>query len=67
MIAKGILALLDPRKNIIKTAMLDRMDRKILEILQKDCTVPVAEIGTPRGPLHDAVLASHSEVRARRA
>lgn len=25
--------------------MLDRMDRKILEILQKDCTMPVAEIG----------------------
>lgn len=25
--------------------MLDSMDRKILEILQKDCTVPVAEIG----------------------
>jgi Lrp/AsnC family transcriptional regulator len=27
------------------TAMLDRMDRKILDILQKDCTLPVAEIG----------------------
>ena len=25
--------------------MLDRMDRKILEILQEDCTLPVAEIG----------------------
>lgn len=25
--------------------MLDKMDRKILEILQKDCTVAVAEIG----------------------
>ena len=25
--------------------MLDRMDRKILDILQKDCTLPVAEIG----------------------
>ncbi len=25
--------------------MLDKMDRKILEILQKDCTIPVAEIG----------------------
>jgi len=25
--------------------MLDRVDRKILAILQKDCTVPVAEIG----------------------
>ncbi len=49
MIAKGILALLDPRKNIIKTAMLDRLDRKILEILQKDCTLPVAEIGKQIG------------------
>jgi Lrp/AsnC family transcriptional regulator len=27
------------------TAMLDRMDRKILDILQQDCTLPVAEIG----------------------
>ena len=26
-------------------AMLDRMDRKILDILQKDCTLPVAEVG----------------------
>jgi Lrp/AsnC family transcriptional regulator len=25
--------------------MLDRMDRKILDIVQKDCTLPVAEIG----------------------
>ena len=25
--------------------MLDRMDRKILDILQSDCTLPVAEIG----------------------
>ncbi|MBB4304090.1 Lrp/AsnC family transcriptional regulator [Rhodobium orientis] len=25
--------------------MIDRVDRKILSILQKDCTVPVAEIG----------------------
>ena len=25
--------------------MLDKMDRKILEILQKDCTMPVAEVG----------------------
>lgn len=25
--------------------MLDKMDRKILDILQQDCTVPVAEIG----------------------
>jgi Lrp/AsnC family transcriptional regulator, cysteine-sensing transcriptional activator len=49
VIAKGILALLDPRKNIIKTAMLDRLDRKILEILQKDCTLPVAEIGKQIG------------------
>jgi Lrp/AsnC family transcriptional regulator len=49
VIAKGILALLDPRKNIIKTAMLDRMDRKILDILQKDCTLPVAEIGKQIG------------------
>jgi Lrp/AsnC family transcriptional regulator len=49
VIAKGILALLDPRKNFIKTAMLDRMDRKILEILQKDCTLQVAEIGKQIG------------------
>ena len=27
------------------SAMLDRMDRKILDILQQDCTLPVAEIG----------------------
>lgn len=26
-------------------AMIDRIDRKILQILQEDCTVPVAEIG----------------------
>ena len=25
--------------------MLDKMDRRILDILQKDCTMPVAEIG----------------------
>jgi Lrp/AsnC family transcriptional regulator len=30
---------------IAGTAMLDRMDRKILDILQQDCTLPVAEIG----------------------
>lgn len=29
--------------------MLDRMDRKILEILQQDCTIPVAEIGKQVG------------------
>ena len=29
--------------------MLDRMDRKILDILQKDCTMPVAEIGKQIG------------------
>jgi Lrp/AsnC family transcriptional regulator len=29
--------------------MLDRLDRRILEILQKDCTVPVAEIGRQIG------------------
>jgi Lrp/AsnC family transcriptional regulator len=29
--------------------MLDRMDRKILAILQKDCTLPVAEIGKQIG------------------
>jgi len=29
--------------------MLDRMDRKILDILQKDCTLPVAEIGKQIG------------------
>ena len=26
--------------------MVDRLDRKILQILQEDATVPVAEIGT---------------------
>jgi Lrp/AsnC family transcriptional regulator len=30
---------------VAETAMLDRMDRKILDILQQDCTLPVAEIG----------------------
>ena len=29
--------------------MIDRMDRKILDILQLDCTVPVAEIGKQIG------------------
>jgi Lrp/AsnC family transcriptional regulator len=29
--------------------MLDRMDRKILDIQQKDCTMPVAEIGKQIG------------------
>lgn len=29
--------------------MLDKMDRKILQILQKDCTMPVAEIGKQVG------------------
>jgi Lrp/AsnC family transcriptional regulator len=29
--------------------MLDRMDRKILDILQQDCTIPVAEIGKQVG------------------
>lgn len=29
--------------------MLDRLDIKILEILQKDCTIPVAEIGKKVG------------------
>jgi Lrp/AsnC family transcriptional regulator len=41
--------LLESRKNIIRTAMLDRMDRKILDILQRDCTLPVAEIGKQIG------------------
>jgi Lrp/AsnC family transcriptional regulator len=40
---------LESRKNIVRTAMLDRMDRKILDILQKDCTMPVAEIGKQIG------------------
>ena len=34
---------------LLDTAMLDRMDRKILDILQKDCTLPVAEIGKQIG------------------
>jgi Lrp/AsnC family transcriptional regulator, cysteine-sensing transcriptional activator len=29
--------------------MLDRMDRKILDILQRDCTLPVAEVGKQIG------------------
>jgi Lrp/AsnC family transcriptional regulator len=29
--------------------MLDRMNRKILDVLQKDCTLPVAEIGKQIG------------------
>ena len=33
------------RTRIADHAMLDRMDRKILDILQKDCTLPVAEVG----------------------
>lgn len=41
--------MLQTRKNIIGQAMLDRMDRKILDILQKDCTMPVAEIGKQIG------------------
>src|SRR4030065_313226 len=41
--------MLQSRKNIIRTAMLDRMDRRILDILQKDCTMPVAEIGKQIG------------------
>lgn len=32
-----------------KVAVLDKMDRKILAILQKDCTMPVAEIGRQVG------------------
>jgi Lrp/AsnC family transcriptional regulator len=31
------------------SAMLDRMDRKIIDIVQKDCTLPVAEIGKQIG------------------
>src|SRR6476620_3076907 len=46
---KGIPIVLESRKNIIRSAMLDRMDRKILDILQKDCTLPVAEIGKQIG------------------
>lgn len=30
---------------MIGHTMLDKMDRKILDILQRDCTMPVAEIG----------------------
>jgi Lrp/AsnC family transcriptional regulator len=46
---KRFRVLLESRKNIIRTAMLDRMDRKILDILQRDCTLPVAEIGKQIG------------------
>lgn len=41
--------MLESRKNIIRTPMLDRMNRKILDVLQKDCTLPVAEIGKQIG------------------
>jgi Lrp/AsnC family transcriptional regulator len=41
--------LLETRKNIVGLTMLDRMDRKILDILQRDCTLPVAEIGKQIG------------------
>ena len=37
------------RKSIVGGTMLDRMDRKILDILQRDCTLPVAEIGKQIG------------------
>src|SRR3972149_6539758 len=37
------------RKDIVRGALLDRMDRKILDILQRDCTLPVAEIGKQIG------------------
>jgi Lrp/AsnC family transcriptional regulator len=36
-------------KKYYQGAMLDRMDRKILDLLQKDCTMPVAEIGKQVG------------------
>ena len=49
MYGKRFLNLLESRKNIIRSAVLDRMDRKILDILQKDCTLPVAEIGKQIG------------------
>jgi Lrp/AsnC family transcriptional regulator len=39
----------ESRKEIVDGAMLDRMDRKILDILQRDCTLPVAEIGKQIG------------------
>jgi Lrp/AsnC family transcriptional regulator len=32
-----------------RNPMIDRMDRKILDILQRDCTIPVAEIGKQIG------------------
>jgi DNA-binding Lrp family transcriptional regulator len=28
-----------------RETMIDRIDRRILSILQEDCTIPVAEIG----------------------
>jgi Lrp/AsnC family transcriptional regulator, cysteine-sensing transcriptional activator len=40
---------METRKNIVGSVMLDRMDRKILDILQRDCTLPVAEIGKQIG------------------
>jgi Lrp/AsnC family transcriptional regulator len=39
----------ESRKDIVGGTMLDRMDRKILDILQRDCTLPVAEIGKQIG------------------
>ena len=46
---KRFPVLLESRKNIINAPMFDRMDRKILDILQRDCTLPVAEIGKQIG------------------
>jgi Lrp/AsnC family transcriptional regulator len=39
------MELFGPRPDAGVAAVIDRIDRKILQILQEDCTVPVAEIG----------------------
>jgi Lrp/AsnC family transcriptional regulator len=43
------LAIVQLSKIVIGAVVLDRMDRKILDILQRDCTLPVAEIGKQIG------------------
>jgi hypothetical protein len=41
--------------------MMDRLDRKILRLLQEDATLAVAEIAKKVGPVDNAVLAAHPE------
>jgi len=41
--------------------MLDAVDLNILRILQRDCTVSVADIAQGGWPFNDAMLAAHSK------